>query len=119
MIHLNDLHRTYRKGTDQIRALDGVSLDIQPGEFLAIMGPSGSGKSTLMNIVGLLDRPDAGSYHLDGNRTERSRLQRQEWPHSAGRSLGGSADRVESHGHSRRVYHECRCCECRARSPGG
>jgi putative ABC transport system ATP-binding protein len=67
MIELKDLRRTYRKGAENIHALDGVSLNIGPGEFLAIMGPSGSGKSTLMNIIGLLDRPDAGSYRLEGD----------------------------------------------------
>jgi putative ABC transport system ATP-binding protein len=66
MIELRDLRRTYHKGTDEIRALDGVSLTIHTGEFVAIVGPSGSGKSTLMNIVGLLDRPDSGSYSLEG-----------------------------------------------------
>jgi putative ABC transport system ATP-binding protein len=66
MIELQNIHRVYRKGVEEVRALDGVSLTIGRGEFVAIMGPSGSGKSTLMNIVGLLDRPDAGSYHLEG-----------------------------------------------------
>jgi len=66
MIDLQDVHRTYRKAEEQIRALDGVSLRIRRGELVAITGPSGSGKSTLMNIVGLLDRADSGSYRLDG-----------------------------------------------------
>jgi putative ABC transport system ATP-binding protein len=66
MIELQNIHRVYRKGVEEVRALDGVSLTIGRGEFVAIMGPSGSGKSTLMNIVGLLDRPDSGSYHLEG-----------------------------------------------------
>jgi putative ABC transport system ATP-binding protein len=66
MIELTELRRTYRKGSEEIRALDGVSLTIGKGEFVAIMGPSGSGKSTLMNVVGLLDRPDSGAYRLEG-----------------------------------------------------
>ena len=66
MIELVDVRRTYRKGTAEIRALDGVSLTISRGEFVAVMGPSGSGKSTLMNVLGLLDTPDSGAYLLDG-----------------------------------------------------
>jgi putative ABC transport system ATP-binding protein len=66
MIELLDVRKTYRKGVEQIHALAGVSLHITRGEFVAVVGPSGSGKSTLMNIMGLLDRPDAGAYHLDG-----------------------------------------------------
>jgi ABC-type lipoprotein export system ATPase subunit len=66
MIELEGVRRTYRKGAEEIRALDGVSLSIEKGEFVAVMGPSGSGKSTLMNVMGLLDTPDAGSYRLNG-----------------------------------------------------
>jgi len=64
LISIRDLHRTYQVGDQEVRALDGVDLDIAPNEYVAIMGPSGSGKSTLMNIVGCLDTPTRGSYML-------------------------------------------------------
>ncbi len=66
MIRLEDVRKTFTAGETQIHALDGVSLEIERGEFVAIMGQSGSGKSTMMNIIGLLDRPDEGAYLLSG-----------------------------------------------------
>ena len=66
LIQIRDLHRVYQVGESEVRALDGVDLDIAPNEYVAIMGPSGSGKSTLMNIVGCLDTPSSGSYKLKG-----------------------------------------------------
>lgn len=68
MIHLENISRIYQIGDQSIHALDAVDLDIEAGEFVAIMGRSGSGKSTLLNMLGCMDRPDAGEYLLDNNR---------------------------------------------------
>jgi putative ABC transport system ATP-binding protein len=69
MIELEGIRRTFVVGDQTVHALDGVSLRIESGEYVAIMGPSGSGKSSLLNVIGLLDRPDAGRYLLDGRDT--------------------------------------------------
>lgn len=66
VIKLSEIHKVYRTGDVDVHAVRGVSLDIFPGEFVAIMGSSGSGKSTLMNMIGALDRPTGGTYLLDG-----------------------------------------------------
>ncbi|MDR1157483.1 MAG: ABC transporter ATP-binding protein [Oscillospiraceae bacterium] len=66
MIILEDIYKIYNTGENEVRAVDGISLTIQKGEYVAIVGQSGSGKSTLMNIIGCLDVPTAGSYLLDG-----------------------------------------------------
>ena len=68
VIELTDITKVYQTGDVALRALDGVSLHVEAGEFIAVMGSSGSGKSTLMNIVGCLDRPTTGSYVLAGRK---------------------------------------------------
>jgi putative ABC transport system ATP-binding protein len=65
MIRLAGIERTFIVGEEAVHALRGVNLEIAQGEYLSIMGPSGSGKSTLLNVIGLLDRPSAGTYELD------------------------------------------------------
>ncbi len=66
LVELRNVSKIYHLGSEEIRALDDVSLDINPGEFISIIGPSGSGKSTLMHILGCLDTPSKGTINLDG-----------------------------------------------------
>jgi len=71
VIRLHNITKHYKVGPEKIRALDGVSLEVDRNEYVAVMGTSGSGKSTLMNILGCLDRPTSGTYELDGRVTTR------------------------------------------------
>jgi putative ABC transport system ATP-binding protein len=79
LISLRDITKVYRVGPERVHALAGITLDMQPNEYVAIMGASGSGKSTLLNILGCLDIPTAGTYHLRGadvSKLSQSRLAR-------------------------------------------
>ena len=67
LIEIKDMYKIYNPGENEVRAIDGISLSIERGEFVAIVGHSGSGKSTLMNMLGLLDIPTSGTYILDGD----------------------------------------------------
>lgn len=69
MIKVNNLHKMYGQGSTAIKALKGINLEVEPGEFLAIMGRSGSGKSTLLHILGLLDKPSSGEVYIDEKNT--------------------------------------------------
>jgi putative ABC transport system ATP-binding protein len=86
LIELNQITKIYQMGNIQVTALDGISLSVQTGEFLAIMGPSGSGKSTLMNILGCLDRPTSGTYLLAGE--DISRMRREQLAHIRNQKIG-------------------------------
>jgi putative ABC transport system ATP-binding protein len=86
VIELSEVTKVYRPGDIEVRALDSVSLEIQEGEFVAVMGSSGSGKSTLMNIIGCLDRPSSGVYTLAGHAV--SEMSRRDLARVRSHSLG-------------------------------
>ncbi len=86
MIQLTDVYKIYSDGDSEIRALDGISLHVEKGEFVAIVGSSGSGKSTCMNIIGCLDVPTRGTYQLDG--IDVSTMHEKELAHVRNRRLG-------------------------------
>jgi len=86
VIRLEGVSKVYQMGRTRVAALRGVTLDVAHGEMIAIMGASGSGKSTLMNVIGCLDAPTAGRYHLDGRRVDR--LSRNELADLRNRKLG-------------------------------
>ncbi len=86
LVVARDLTKVYVLGDTELHALDGVSMTVDQGEFVAIMGASGSGKSTLMNVLGCLDRPTSGSYVLDGR--EVSRLSRAQLAEMRNRTIG-------------------------------
>ena len=86
VIVTEDLHKVYRMGDQEVRALNGVSLEVSRGDFIAIMGPSGSGKTTLTNLLGCLDTPTSGRYFLDGE--EVSRLRENQLAEIRNRKIG-------------------------------
>ena len=87
LIEIKDLYKIYNEGKEsEVRALDGVTLHIDRGEFVAIVGQSGSGKSTLMNVLGCLDIPTYGEYHLNG--TDVTSLSDKQLAHIRNREIG-------------------------------
>lgn len=86
VIHIRELTKYYQMGTQEVRALDGVNIDIEHNEYVAIMGPSGSGKSTMMNMIGCLDTPTSGEYYL--NQREVAKLSDDELAEVRNKEIG-------------------------------
>jgi putative ABC transport system ATP-binding protein len=86
VISMKQISKNYEMGEAMVHALREIDLEVEPGEFIAIVGPSGSGKSTLMNLIGCLDRPSGGEYHLDGEKV--SELNDDELAHIRNKKIG-------------------------------
>ena len=70
LVNIHNLHKTYQRGPEKVDVLHGIDLDIEKGDFVALMGPSGSGKTTLLNLIGGLDSPSSGEIDVDGQRID-------------------------------------------------
>jgi len=79
LLTATNLHKTYRKDAVKVRVLQGLDLEVSPGEFLSIVGASGSGKSTLLHLLGTIDAPDNGEIHLEGKRIDNLPNERRDW----------------------------------------
>lgn len=79
VFELKEVHKTYKMGSETVRALDGIGLSIEQGDFAAILGPSGSGKSTLMHVLGFMDRPSSGEIWFEGSNVSRIGKDKQAW----------------------------------------
>ncbi|REN19478.1 ATP-binding cassette domain-containing protein, partial [Mycobacterium tuberculosis] len=71
LVSLRNITKTYQRGSEKVQVLHGIDLDIQAGDFVALMGPSGSGKTTLLNLIGGLDTPTGGEIEIEGERIDR------------------------------------------------